>query len=251
MPSAEEINRNDAVRKGELDVGRLFVDTKQIYLDARSNAVELDDLRLHVDVMYALVEMIGHLLREIRKLRIEITRGEVGLKGFDADLTGLQRRYQNLYRRSFEDMPPPAEWNDEQWKSFEENLEGPILMWDLKTCQERWGIPFGTPVCEGPDLLMALSLLRQLGVAQEVQEELIASVYGLADLTLQGFSDHWSDTARSAGKAIAQAFGAVAENVKKYLPDPEAPKRFALGAGVAIALGAGGYLWLKTRQKGK
>lgn len=248
MPSANEINRNTKIKDGELDVGRLFVDTKQLYLDARSNAAEFNEPRLHVDVMYALVEMIGGLLREIRKLRLEITRGEVGLKGFDADLVGLQRRYQNLYRPFFENLTPPAEWTAEQWAGFEEHLEGPILMWDLKTCQERWGIPFGTPVCEGPDLHMALSLLHQTGAAEEVQKDLIASVYGLADVTLQDLADTLSGAAKTVGNGIAQAFKSVAESVEKYILRPVRGSGFAWGAGAAIAVGAGGLLLLKTKK---
>lgn len=251
MPSAEEINRNDALRKGELDVGKLFVDTKRIYIDARSNAVEFNELRMHVDVMFTIVEMIGHILRELRKLRIEITRGEVGLRGFDADLVGLQRRYANLYRPFFEHLSPPAEWSEEQWQDYHENLEGPILLWDLKTCQERWGIPFGTPACEGPDLLMALSLMHQLGVAQQTQKELVASLYGLADLTLKEVTVYWSEAARSAAKDIVDGFRKVADKVDEYLPDKDFTKRIAWGAGAAIALGAGGYLLLVSKKKGK
>lgn len=249
MPSAEQINRFDKVRRGELDVGRLFVDTKQIYVDARSNAVELDELRLHVDVMFSLVELIGQLLRELRKLRNDITRGEVGLEGFDADIMALQRRYQNLYRPFFTDRPAPQGWNDEQWTEFEEYLEGPILMWDLKTCQDRWGVPFSSTPCEGPDLLMALSLLHQLGVAEEVQEELIASAYGFADLRLQTVTEYWSDKARAAGKTIMQGFHKISETVKDYIPNPDTSKRIAWGVGAALAVGGAGYLYLITKQK--
>src|SRR5690242_6102073 len=140
MPSTETIHRLDGVRTGELDVGKLFVDTKQIYLDARANAAEFNEPRIRVDAMHAIVELMGRFLRELRSLRVQITRGEVGLKGFDADLAGLQQRYRNLYRPFFDNLPAPSEWTDEQWKSLEEDLEGPILLWDLKACNERWGV---------------------------------------------------------------------------------------------------------------
>ena len=61
----------------ELDVGRLFHDTKQIYLDARQNAAEFNEPRLRTDAMYTIVDMMGWFLRRLRLLRIEITRGEM------------------------------------------------------------------------------------------------------------------------------------------------------------------------------
>lgn len=248
MPSTTQIERLDQVRSGELDVGKLFVDTKQIYLDARANAAEFNEPRLRVDAMYAIVELMARFMREVRMVRLQITRGEVGLEGFDADLAGLQQRYRNLYKPFFEAAPPPAEWTAEQWQSFEEDVEGPILLWDLKACQERWGIAYNSPPCEGPDLQMTLSLLHQVGVAQETQQALIDSVYGLADLTMQDLGEYWSDTAEGVGKALGAAFKKIADHAKDYFPNPYAPKRIALGIGVALALGAGGYLWLKTRK---
>lgn len=241
-------NQYDQIKGGELDVGRLYVDTKQIYLDARANAAEFNEPRLRTDAMYTIVEMLGRFLRQLQTLRVQITKGEVGLKGFDADLAGLQKRYTNLYRPFFADMPHPAEWTDEQWELFEEDLEGPILLWDLKTCNERWGIPFGSPPCEGPDLQMALSLLHQLGVAEQVQAELITSLYGLADVTMKDIGSYWSEKGQKAAEATAQAFKDIANKVKDYFPNPNTPKHIAWGLGVALAVGGGGYLWLKTRK---
>lgn len=238
------------IARGELDVGRLFVDTKQIYLDARANAAEFDNPRLHVDVMFTLVELLGRLIQEIRVLRSEITRGEVGLAGFDADLVGLQRRYRNLYRPFFEDLPSPVEWTDEQWSSFAEDLEGPILLWDLATCKERWGIPFGTPACEGPDLHMALSLLHQTGVATDHQQELVASLYGLADLTLQDLAKSLEGVGRGIGESAARALGSIGEGVADYFaPSKTTKKGFAWGLGAAAVIGVGGYLWLNKNNK--
>lgn len=248
MPSADQINQFDQVRSGELNVGRLFADTKQIYLDARANAAEFNEPRLRVDAMYAIVKMVGRFLQEIRVLRSQITRGEVGLRGFDSDLAGVQQRYRNLYWPFFDGVASPAEWTDEQWKSFEEDLEGPILLWDLKTCQERWGIPFGTPACEGPDLHMVLSLLHQTGVAQQVQEELIASVYGFADLTMKDVAETLEGAAKNVGEGIGRAFAAVRDSAEEYFVPTKTAKRFALGVGIALAVGAGGFVWLKTRK---
>ncbi len=250
MPAVNQDQRN-AVQRGELDVGRLFVETKQVYLDAKANAAELDDAGLHVEVMRELVGLLERLLQQIRILRSDITRGEVGLKGFDADLAGLQLRYRNLYRPFFEDLAPASEWSDEMWTSFEEDIEGPILMWDLKTCQERWGIPFGTPACEGPDLQMALSLLHQTGVAQEHQETLIRSVYGLADLNLRDVTGALEGAARAVGEKAAAALGAIGQGAADYFKKAtKASKGFAWGLGAAAVVGVGGYLWLnKSKTK--
>jgi hypothetical protein len=243
MPSQYE-----QIKSGHLDVGKLYADTKQIYLDARANAAEFNEPRLRTDAMYTIVEMIGRLLRQIQTWRIYVTKGEVGLKGFDADLAGLQKRYTHLYKPFFEGLPHPAEWEAEHWTSFEEDLEGPILLWDLKACQERWGIAFGSPPCEGPDLHMALSLLHQLGVAEEVQAELVASLYGLADVTMKEIGSYWSEKGQKAAEATAQAFKDIANKVKDYFPNPNTPKHIAWGLGVALAVGGGGYVWLKTRK---
>ncbi|MCA9652545.1 MAG: hypothetical protein KC501_21695 [Myxococcales bacterium] len=237
------------VLRGELDVGRLFADTKQIYLDARANAAEFDEPRIRVDAMYAIVELLGRLIREIRVLRAEITRGEEGLAGFDEDLAQLSARYRNLYRPFFDREHEPRAWTDEQWRSLEEDLEGPILLWDLKTCQERWGIPFGTPPCEGPDLLMALSLLHQTGVATDFQQELVASLFGFANLTMKDITETYGDIAKAAGRGIADAFGSIAEGAKSYLTPTKAAKGFAWGLGVAAVVGMGGYLWINAKKK--
>lgn len=243
------LDQQHKIRREKLDVGRLFVDTKQIYLDAKANAAEFNELRLHVDVMYALVELLGRLIQEIQVLRADIVRGEVGLAGFDADLAGLQLRYRNLYRRFFEDLPPPEEWTAERWKSFEEHLEGPILMWNLKTCQERWGIPFGTPVCEGPDLQMALSLLHQTGVATEFQKGILTSLYQGVRKTLRFLSASLHGAGRAIGEGAAAALGAIAEGAASYFtPSKSTKSGFAWGLGVAAVIGVGGYLWLNNDQ---
>lgn len=241
-------NRFEQLKTGELDVGRLFHDTKQIYLDARQNAAEFNEPRLRTDAMYAIVDMMGWFLRRLRLLRIEITRGEVGLRGFDADFAGVSQRYANLYRPFFEGAAPPSEWTAEQWQSFEEDVEGPILLWDIQECRERWGIAFSSPPCEGPDLLMTLSLVHQLGVAEQTQLELVESCYGLADVTMSEIGGYWSDAAQDAGQAIGKAFKRIVDNIKQYFPSPSTPKSIAWGLGVALAVGAGGYVWLKTRK---
>src|SRR5262245_55537002 len=116
------------IMNGELNAGLLFVDTKKIYLDARTKAAELGQPALRVSAMFVIVEMIGRLLRTIKEVRLQITRADAGLKGFDADLAGLQQRYRNLYHPFFEGgIDPPAKWTEEQWQMFEEDLEGPIL----------------------------------------------------------------------------------------------------------------------------
>lgn len=240
-------SRFDQLTSGELEVGRLFHDTKQVYLMARQNAAELDEPRLRTDAMYTIVELMGALLRRLRYLRTEITHGEVGLRGFDADIAGVSQRYRNLYKPFFDGAAPPAEWTAEQWTSFEEDLEGPILLWDIETCRERWGIAFGSPPCEGPDLLMTLSLVHQLGVAELVQVELVESYYGLADVTMSEIGHYWSDAAQAAGKAIGGAFKKIAENVKQYFPIPTS-RNIAWGLGVALAVGAGSYVWLKSKK---
>lgn len=251
MPATRKTPSLDKVSTGELDVGKLFVDTKQIYLDARANAAEFDEPGLRVHAMYSIVKLLGYLIIRITAVRLTIMHGEVGLKGFDADLAGLKQRYRNLYRPFFDDLAPPAQWTAEQWSSLEEDLEGPILLWDLKTCRERWGIAFASPPCEGPDLLMALSLVHQLGAAQALEQELIASVYGLLDISIEEIGEHWSEQAKKAGQAMSRAYKAIADKAKDYFADLPVPKSFervAWAIGATVVIGGGGYLWLKTRK---
>ncbi|MEM7160256.1 MAG: hypothetical protein AAF799_45885 [Myxococcota bacterium] len=243
-------NQRDAVVRGELDVGRLFVDTRQVYLDAKATAAELDEPAIVTEVMWAMLELLGHILVDIRVLRSQITEGELGLRGFDADLVGLQQRFRNLYRPFFQDLKPIDTWTEEDWRDYEEFVEGPVLLWDLKTCQERWGVPFGSPPCEGPDLQMALSLLHQTGVAGEFEQELLSSYYGFADLTLRDIASHWEGQTKAAFEAAASAMGDIADTITDYAVQKSGAKSFALGAGTAIAgLGLAGLYLFAIRKK--
>ncbi|MCH9684700.1 MAG: hypothetical protein K0V04_24910, partial [Deltaproteobacteria bacterium] len=239
-----------------LDVGRLYADIKQVYLDARSNAAEFNEPRLHVDVMFGLVEMLGHLVVEITKLRAQTDLGEAGLAGFDSDLVGLTKRYTNLYQPFFDDASPPSQWTEERWQSYQEDVEGPILLWDRETCQERWSIEFGSPACDGPDLLTALSLLHQTGVALEFQQELLGTLLGLLDKTLGGLVTTLGEGAKHLAQRTADAFRKVRGAIKQYVvPSERTVRRFAWGVGAAVGVvGLGGYLLLeknKTKTKGK
>ncbi|MCB9718854.1 MAG: hypothetical protein H6712_33730 [Myxococcales bacterium] len=242
------------VQSGTLDVGRLFTDTKALYLETRAQAAETGDPNLRVARMYSIVDLIGNLLNEITSIRAKITRGEEGLAGFDDDLAGLKLRYRNLYWPFFREPepPPPTEWTEQQWTDFETLIEGPILLWDIRTCRERWEIHDVAPPCEGPDLLLALQLLRQTGVALEFQEELVASWYGFADLSMGEFLKFYGDLGRAAGKAIAGGMAAIGEGIGSYVThgDGGGSNGFGWGLGVAAVLGAGGLVWWKTK-KGK
>ena len=59
---------------------------------------------------------------------------------------------------------------------------------------------------------------------------------------------YWSEKGQKAAEATAQAFKDIANKVKDYFPNPNTPKHIAWGLGVALAVGGGGYLWLKTRK---
>lgn len=244
MDRTEILRRRQQIVRGQLDVGTLFVETRQIYFDARANAAEFDEPRLRVDAMYAIFELLGALINEITALRAEIRLGENGLAGFDEDLSGLRQRFMGLYRPFFEDITPPHEWTAEQWASFEDDLEGPILLWDLQTCRERWEIPFASKPCEGPDLHMALSLLHQTGAAQDTQRELLKSAYGKAQHAAEELAESVGDSAQQAAQGIADAFGDVGRDIKHFFTSPATSHVMAWGLGIAAAVG-GGYLLLK------
>lgn len=239
------------LQSGTIDVGRLFTDTKQLYLDTRTHAAETGNPTLRVARMYSIVDLIGNLLNEITSLRTQITRGEEGLTAFDDDLAGLKQRYRNLYWPFFREPepPPPTEWTEQQWADFEELIEGPILLWDLETCRKRWGIHDKAPPCEGPDLLLALSLMRQTGVALEFQQDLIESWYGFADVTMDEFMTFYGDLGGAAGKAIAGGLAAIGKGVTNYVTRGGG-SGFGWGLGLAAVLGAGGLVWWNS-NKGK
>lgn len=240
------------IRSGTLDVGRLFVDTKQLYLDTRAQAVATDDPNLRIARMYSIVDLIGNLLNEITAFRAQITRGEEGLAGFDDDLSGLKQRYRNLYWPFFREPepPPPAEWAAQQWTDFETLIEGPVLLWDLPTCREHWGLHDVAPPCEGPDLLLALSLLRQTGIALELQQQLVESWYGIADVSMDEFLTFYGDLGHAAGKAIAGGLTAIGKGVTDYVTGGGGGGGLSLGLGIAAVLGVGGLVWW-TNKKGK
>lgn len=247
MTRQELARQRQQIATGQLDVGTLFVRTRQIYLDARANAAEFDEPRLRVDALYVIVEMLGSLLNEITAIRAQIRLGEQGLAGFDADLAGLRQRYANVYRPFFDELTPPEEWTAEQWKAFEDDLEGPILLWDLKTCQERWGIEFASPACEGPDLLTALSLLHQSGAATETQRELLKSVYGKAQHTAEELAETVAEGATAAAGAIASAFGDIGRGAKDFFTSPITGKGIGWGLGLVAVVGAGYFLLKKGK----
>ena len=59
MTRQELARQRQQIATGQLDVGTLFVRTRQIYLDARANAAEFDEPRLRVDALYVKAHEAG------------------------------------------------------------------------------------------------------------------------------------------------------------------------------------------------
>lgn len=219
-----------------LDVGRLFVDTKKRYTKAKEQSLsETGPARLRVDFGFAVVELIGNLLNKVQEIRSQITESAEGLKGFDQDLAGLRARYRNYYTKFYENAPPFEEWTLEHWVDYEDRIEGPIFYWNIQDCRKKWGVEFGAPQCEGPDLHMALSLLHQSGIALEFEREIVASFYGILDLTMKDFLQFYSDAAKKAAQSIVEGIG----DVGKFLTPGRRFGKLLLVGGVAAALYAG------------
>lgn len=209
MSPLQSILKNDAK---SLDVGKLFSDTKKRYTAAKKQSLsDTGPQRFRVDFGFATIELIGNLINKIQEIRNGIEETTDGLTAFDADLAGLKARYRNVYKKLLVDAPALDAWTLEDWADYEDNLEGPVFYWNISDCRERWGIPFGAPECEGPDLLMALSLLHQSGIAAEFEREIVESFYGIMDLTLQDFTQFYGDVARDAANSIIDGIGKITD----------------------------------------
>lgn len=231
-----------------LDVGRLFVDTKKRYTKAKEQSLsEAGPARLRVDFGFAAVELIENLLNKIQEIRSQVTESAEGLKGFDQDLAGLRSRYVNSYWRFYKDAPPLEEWTLEHWVKYEDTVEGPIFYWNIQECRRKWRVESGASQCEGPDLHTALSLLHQSGVALEFEREIVASLYGIFDLTMKDFLQFYSDAAKKAAQGIVEGIG----DVGKFLTPGRKFGKLLLVGGVAAALYAGYKLTRDDTQEGE
>lgn len=222
-----------------LDVGKLFVDTKRRYEDAKIQSLsDVGPARLRVDFAWGIIELIGNLINKTQEIRNEIEESEEGLTAFDQDLAGLRARYRIYYVKFFDGLPPFEEWTLEQWADYEDRIEGPIFYWNIADCRKKWGVEFGAPQCEGPDLLTALSLFHQSGVAAEFEAELVASFYGIFDLTMQDFSEFYADIARKAARELLEGVTDITE----FMTPGHGFRTFAL---LAVTAGAAylGYKW--------
>lgn len=263
MAVDSDITLFSELRGGNINAGEVFTVVRQIYFYARFDAAEFGTPHVQWAAMSMLVKMIGQLITDITVARSHLEHVNSGLLGFDSDLAGLTARYTHMYKPAIEQNLDLS--NPEQYAVFEKFLEGPIALWDRETCIENWPISVGH--CEGPDLLTALSLLHQAGIAEEQERELLESyvtqavgVYHSLVETAEGIYDdaaaRTKEALRTAGTALAEGATAVKEAVGETVNDnfvkPAATTlAVVVGLSATALIGYGVWRAQKTTTQGR
>lgn len=257
-PTEGEPSRKQS-RAIQLDYIRIYTDWKTAYLRARAEAERQHAPQLRVVAMQGTIHLLRETIHIAQRHRAEVRLG-AGLRQLDTDLAGLRARYRQLYARwSPEELPPPSEWTPQEWESFVEDLEGPILLWSGEECRARWGIPFGAPPCQGPDLLLAMQIVNGLAEARMMELDLldplaapVGAAFASTAIQLDALLESSAGLAQEAGTALADVARDMGSNIMGYLEaatKPSATKAFVLvGAAVVAAAGVALYLVAKNRR---
>lgn len=256
-----------------LNVGELFATTRQLYIQIAEEQAAITELtidtiggpyeedarilldrveRLRLRAMAEVVVTLGKVIGHVREARDRIQTSQPGLQEFDQRLADLERRYRELYRPYFNYLndqpivPETKNWSAEQWGDLRRRLEGPILLWSPKECEELWAFP-AIPDCNGPDYFEAWSMINQIFQAEELEAELVGSVAGYLDWKL---GDYVRDAA-AATSELAEMVGEKVREVAKFtrteiLP----PLLFGVGAiaGIAAIVWISGRLQVQRRS---
>ena len=256
MADSTDVALTPGLRDGRTDAGTVFAELRQIYFNARFDAAEFNAPQVQWAAMVTLVDLIHQVINDVTVARSKIKNQDDGLLGFDGDLAGVTARYTHMYKTAIEkdfDLTDRT-----QYAVFEKFLEGPILLWDLKTCKEKWPTSIG--YCEGPDLLTALSLLHQVGVAEDFERQLLESYVRRAHTvfremveTAEGVYDaaaaRTKEALKAAGDALVEAHKAVVETVGEHIAKPAAKTlAITLGIGAAVLVSYGAWRLKKEEQ---
>lgn len=246
---------NDAVQRSRRTTAagyvRLFGDTKAMYVTAKEKATTLGAPILRILAMQATLDILRKLINLAVGQRGRIELGTRGLGQLDRDLAGLRARYAGIYGRWIpEEMDPPEQWDADTWEDFEESLEGPVLLWSIEDCRDKWGLPF-LPACQGPDLLLAVQIVNGIAEARAAELDMknplispVGAIYAHTHAFFLSSAEFFEDEVRSAFLEAAQAADDIAKHIGGYFGvSADAVKAafpWLLGAGI----GLGAYaLW--------
>ena len=207
-----------------------------------------------VNIAWTVLGVIGRVLNHVNARRKQIRIGEEGLAMFDNDLAKLGARYDNVYRKFFEDvrgqagegqatapLPDASEWTDEDFALLEQRTIGPMLLWDVEQCKELW--ESNVPRCTGPDLMTAWSFANQLAPVAANQLKLTRSVFGFLDYKLDEFAEEMGEDLGVIWDALADGARKVWKTVKETAAKVITSKYFVIGG--LVLLGA----WALGRKK--
>jgi hypothetical protein len=117
-------------------------------------------------VLMRTINSIGSTIPRLRKIRAQVTM--VDPSDWDKRFEGLVMRYEGVYRPLFPvgeggviGMPDVAQMTPPDWDRLRTHAEGPIYLWDIDECRNKWVVA-GVRPCDGPDYLAALSMINQV-----------------------------------------------------------------------------------------
>ena len=234
---------------------RLFGDTKAMLVRAKQGAAEFGAPSLRVQAMTATLNILRDLVNLATAQRARIKLGTAGLGQLDRDLADLRARYQGIYGRwDPEEMDPPKQWDAETWEDFEESMEGPIVLWSIEDCRNRWGIPF-LPACQGPDLLLAIQTVNGVAEARAAELDIknplispVGAIYAEAHEFFLQAAEFAKDEVRGVFLELAHAADRIAGQIGDYFGISPAAVKAAFPWVLGASVGVGAYaLWSSSK----
>lgn len=215
-----------------------------------------------VVVLMRTVNSMGSTIARLRGYRETIVL--VDPADFDLRFDGLQARYDEVYRPLFPvgpggiiTVPDVAAMTKEDWQRLHTHAEGPLLLWDIAECREKWPIgAAAVPACKGPDFLEALSMVNQIHEALLTQIELREDfpLLSFFDDVLGGFVT-WIAEAVQGVRAtyeefvrLVKAIGKIAHKVIEGAADIAETVAKAPGMLLLAAAAGGAYLLMRRRR---
>ena len=137
-------------------------------------------------------------------------------------------------------------WDEQDWAKFDDMGSNPIYFWNIRECEENWSV-HGVPPCEGPDYLMAMSLVNQVMEAwkNQILMKQDFPIISFADEVLGGYLEEFHEIVQSMEKLLEQA-KSIMRNVITVVE--ETSKALASTPGLILLAGGVG-IFLLTRKR--